>query len=99
MPVQSACQARDEDFPTQSALAQIARVSTPARGACASSNPIVPTCDARPLRITEKEFLRCSKRVREILKLEALQAGQQLDKSQRNKVEKKEEAIQDLMSC
>jgi ABC-type Mn2+/Zn2+ transport system ATPase subunit len=83
---------------SQPPLAQIPTVPTPARGASPFSNVSLPVRDAGPLRATEKEFLRCSKRVREILKLEALQASQQLDTAQAKKLEKKEEAIQDLLS-
>lgn len=74
-----------EECTMQLALTQISNVATPAR-------------DAGPLRATEKEFLRCSKRVREILKLEALQAVQELDKARAKKLDKKGEALQELMS-
>merc|ERR1712048_1531966 len=62
------------------------------------SNVPTPARDKGPLRATEKEFLRCTKRVRDILKLEALQAGQELDKARSKKLEKKEEAMQELVS-
>merc|ERR1712187_190972 len=68
------------------ALAQLSKIPTPAR-------------EAGPLRETEKEFLRCSKRAREILKLEeSLKLGQSLDKARSHKLEKKEEAIQELVN-
>jgi len=76
---------RVEESTAQLTHAQLSHAATPAR-------------DAAPLRATEKEFLRCSKRVREILKLEALQAVQELDKARAAKLDKKGEAIQELMS-
>jgi ATPase subunit of ABC transporter with duplicated ATPase domains len=71
-----------EELVEQSALTQILNVPTP----------------ARPLRATEKEFLRCCKRAREILKLEALQPVQNLDKAQARKLQTKEEAIEELVN-
>jgi ABC-type multidrug transport system ATPase subunit len=63
------------------------------------SNVPTATRDVSLLRATEKEFLKCSKRVRDILKLEALlEAGQKLDKARAKKLEKKEEAVQELVS-
>jgi energy-coupling factor transporter ATP-binding protein EcfA2 len=66
-------------------LAQLSNAPSPAR---------VPG----PLRATEKEFLRCIKRMRDILKLEALQASGNLDTAQAKKLEKKDEAFQELAS-
>merc|ERR1712216_413652 len=65
------------------ALTEVSDVPTPARA-------------ARPLRVTEKEFLKCCKRVREIMKLEASPADQNRDKARTKKLEKKAEAIQEL---
>lgn len=74
-----------EESAAQTAVTQLSTVPTPAR-------------DAGPLRATEKEFLRCTRRLREILKLEALKLGQQLDKAQAKKLDKKEEAVEELVS-
>lgn len=52
--------------------------------------------DRLPLRGTEKEFLRCIKRVREILKLEAVSSQGGLLKTQEEKLRKKDEALTDL---
>merc|ERR1712190_632311 len=57
-----------------------------------------PARDVRPLRPSEKEFLKCCKRVREILKLEALQSKQGLDKAQVQKFATRAEAVQELVA-
>jgi ABC-type multidrug transport system ATPase subunit len=68
-----------------------------------SSLPPLSNClnlvrSSGPLRTTEKEFLKCIKRVREILKLESLRDGCDLDKAQKKKMEKKAEAIEEMIS-
>uniref|UniRef100_A0A7S2FRQ3 ABC transporter domain-containing protein n=1 Tax=Alexandrium andersonii TaxID=327968 RepID=A0A7S2FRQ3_9DINO len=60
----------------------------PARAAAAVDTPA--------LRETEKEFLRCVKRVRETLKLEALRASGHLQKTQEEKLQRKAEAWREL---
>jgi len=49
-----------------------------------------------PLRATEKEFLRCVKKVRETLRLEQLQASGRLLKTQEEKLQRKGEALREL---
>jgi ATPase subunit of ABC transporter with duplicated ATPase domains len=49
-----------------------------------------------PLRATEKEFLRCAKKLREILKLEVLRADGGIDKAQEKKLQTRDETIQEL---
>jgi len=51
---------------------------------------------SQPLRVTEKEFLRCVKRVREMLKLEALKSSGSLLKTQAEKLQRKDEALREL---
>lgn len=52
-----------------------------------------PTPSNRAMGVAEKEFLKCAKRMREILRLQEQKA---LDKSQEEKVKRKEEALQEL---
>jgi ABC-type Mn2+/Zn2+ transport system ATPase subunit len=66
----------------------------------ATSMVAIPTPSrATPLRATEKEFLKCAKTVREILKLEALRSSSGIDKTQEKKLQKKEAAVSELASA
>merc|ERR1712151_140455 len=49
-----------------------------------------------PLSTSEKDFLKCSKKVREILKLNEMKKSGPLDKSQEKKLERREEAFRDF---
>jgi hypothetical protein len=49
-----------------------------------------------PLRATEKEFLRCVRRMRDMLKLEDLRAAGKLAKMQEQKLAKKDEAFKEF---
>merc|ERR1711920_429988 len=52
-----------------------------------------------PLLVSEKEFLKCAKRIREILKLEELKKTGQLNKSQENKWQTKADALGELIEA
>lgn len=85
---------------TLSATCQEKHKEIPAKAEMHRSPAVVPAiapCPVNtPLRATEKEFLKCVKRAREMLKLEELQAVGSLAKTQEEKLKKKDEAVKEL---